>query len=435
MTNINGKFLKKVAYGVLLLGIFTEGSTRGADGAPVTSALCQRSEHEVKELSLSDGEQLMDRSVYPCVEGKDDEGPCEKLAEQADLLHKPPLIIWLRKWDNNLGNSPNKKCFLESPGEPVQGVNIDGHKFAMPDNVVELEYLNGIMLFIDNLVKELTPHVAPSVIIATKENDPIINIKYVDFKEKNRIKQFINRIIVADVSSFSNTLNELIQQTPIEHHVLTISFGISTHYEGDLDGFGNLVVNGLQNFKGYFSEGQNKEVYAYGWKINYERFAQEQQYRAFHRGSGWFYNWNMSSYSNDGTDLGKCWYNTSALLSARFIALLKSYPIPPWIDNGKEGTLEISQGEKVLSVPIGGLEEIYMMHLAVRDNPAATFILDDKNSLYISEKVGSGVQFLDKMLRKIPIAHYYMRQKLDCYDCLQLLKHVLLLSKTMPELN
>ncbi|OJU81763.1 MAG: hypothetical protein BGO10_07710 [Chlamydia sp. 32-24] len=223
------------------------------------------------------------------------------------------------------------------------------------DITVDLEKL---IILINLLKKELT-HYEISLFIETNPDDEVI--KLIEKYYNNQIK-----IITANLHSFSNALNTLIQLTPPDSLVLTLSLGVIVNPE--------LIKKGLEEVE--------KGVFAYGWCIH--------------------------PLNNNGTIVGLGWYNTAALLHFDFIKILKDYPLPSWIDNGFEGSIILGKE----TIPIGGCEEVVMMYLALKVNPKAIFHLNIKDSLKLKKTTGTDISFPKKIKRKVAVANYYMAKKI-----------------------
>lgn len=227
--------------------------------------------------------------------------------------------------------------------------------------------------YLTDLYRDLSSDFDLDFILCTNQNDPLL--AYLE-----DIKTLPLTIIFADMRSFSQPLNQLIEQTPPNGAVLSLSVGIS-----------------MKSF--LLSE-------ALDWMEK----------------GAWVYGWEVADFGNDGSEPGKGWYNTAALYSPTCVAWMKHNPFPGWIDNGAEGELFIDQQP----IPIGGNEEVVLMGKVIQAYPTAFFVLNTEKVLASPSKTGTGISYQAKMKRKTAVAQYYLEHKLHLTPE-QLWQHLLII--------
>jgi hypothetical protein len=212
--------------------------------------------------------------------------------------------------------------------------------------------------YVTGLSQKLAPFFNLRILLATNQGES--SLKSQEFQSF-----IINKkvdVVYADLKSFSDPLNKLIQSVGPESPALILSLGV--HIEP------SQVIEAL----GWFTVG------------------------------AWVYGWQIRNMENDGQVPGRAWYNTAALLHPDFISFLSQSKLPEWIDNGKEGMIKI--GDK--DIPIGGGEETVMMYMAIQANPFVSFILNTKEILEIEGRTGTDLSFHEKLLRKDKVAQHYL---------------------------
>lgn len=215
--------------------------------------------------------------------------------------------------------------------------------------------------YLEDIKGELSTDFELSIIVATKPQDPVL-----DILEEIKADDGLS-ILQTNLGSVSQGLNDLVQATAADHYVLSLSQGVDISIKDVTDAIALL----------------KNEVWVYGWQL--------------------------SNLSNDGSMPGKGWYHTAALYPPAAISWMKAHPFPYWIDNGVDGCVWVD-GE---SIPIGGNEEIVLMGMIIKDFPNAIFLHNTRDVLNFSIETGTNVSFEQKLKRKVAVAEYYLKTRLQ----------------------
>ncbi|MDF2578268.1 MAG: hypothetical protein K0S74_1752 [Chlamydiales bacterium] len=231
--------------------------------------------------------------------------------------------------------------------------------------------------YLQKLIHDHEPWLDLQVLIATNDNDPILT----DPLLQQMIEEKQVEIVLSNLHVISEPIQDLAKRT--QHNtdaVILVSVGVEVQ--------------------------PAQAIEALGWI----------------KCGAWAHGWQIDLMKNDGSQAGKGWYNTAVMFSPRFLHLLQDKGMPHWVDNGVEGYLDIA-GQHI---PIGGAEEVPMMHMALQIDPDAFFILNRRRSVHMEEKLGTGVTFEQKMLRKIAVTDFYLEKMHTSWD--EISKHFFIIS-------
>jgi len=243
------------------------------------------------------------------------------------------------------------------------GLQVIANADAVNENVPQLtvwiraggkDVKSEITPFLQRLL-EIVPEGRTQILICTNENDIILEELKSFYEAEKSVK-----LIFSTLSSYSLALTALAQNTNPESSVLSLSVGVDIRKD--------QLEEGLSNLKG--------RVRVYGWKIH--------------------------EFQNDGTVPGKGWYNTAALIDKTIVRQIKEGSVPQWVDNGVLG--------KIDNYTIGGNEEIPMMVEALQRDPEARFILNVGDPVSLKLQLGTGVNYQEKLERKVAVSCYYLRK-------------------------
>ncbi len=233
-----------------------------------------------------------------------------------------------------------------------------------------------IVPYLKQLERELSMDFELSILVATKPQDPVLGAL-----EEIRDSNYLS-ILQTNLGSISQGLNSLIQETPVDHYVLSLSQGIDISVKNVSDAF------------------------------------------AFLEEGAWVHGWQLANLSNNGSVPGKGWYHTAALYPPKAIFWMKTHPFPYWIDNNVDGFV-IIDGE---SIPIGGNEEVVLMGMVIQDFPKAKFLHNTRDVLNFFAETGTNVSFEQKLKRKTAVSEYYLKIRLQMEPG-EVWDHLFLISK------
>lgn len=195
-------------------------------------------------------------------------------------------------------------------------------------------------------------------IFATKENDPLIGAI-----SDNRVE-----IIISDLSRFDDPVNNLLDRaSDFRIPGLFISPGVlisRQHVESALSELssGAMIVS-----------------------------------------------WQIENQGNDGSRIGKLFYNTCALYSPDALDVVKN-SIPDVVNNGVLGNISLIFDEMLQDVPIGGNEEIFELHALMKKHPdQKPLVIHHLECLSMGAKTATNISYDIKILRKVPVSLIYAR--------------------------
>lgn len=218
-----------------------------------------------------------------------------------------------------------------------------------------------VVPYVKQVEEELSTDFELCVFVATKPNDPVLNAL-----EEMGNDDYLS-VLQTNLGSFSQGLNDLVQTTPADCYVLSLSQGVDISAKDVMDAIALL------------------------------------------KGEAWVHGWQLSNLSNDGSMPGKGWYHTAALYPPKTISWMKTHPFPNWIDNGVDGFVLVD-GE---SIPIGGNEEVALMGMVLQNFPNAIFLHNIRDILNFSSETGTHISFEQKLKRKVAVAEYYLKTRLQ----------------------